>query len=100
MVALVVKYVVKDGEADVVAELVRRIAPLVHANEPGCVTWQAWQDREDPNVFHFHEVYRDEAALQAHRETAHFEKLVVGELRPRAVDREAATCDLVASTDA
>jgi len=97
MVALVVKYVVKDGEADAVAELLRRIAPLVRANEPGCVTWQAWRDREDPNVFHFHEVYRDEAALQAHRETAHFEELVVGELRPRA-SREAATCDLVATT--
>jgi quinol monooxygenase YgiN len=100
MVALVVKYVVKEGEADAVAELVRRIAPLVRDHEPGCITWQAWQDREDPNVFHFHEVYRDEAALQAHRETPHFEELVVGELRPRASDRDASTCSLVATTDA
>jgi quinol monooxygenase YgiN len=98
MVGLVVKYVVREGEAEAFADAVKRVAPLVRANEPGCLAWQAWQDRDDPNVFHFHEVYEDEAALRAHRETPHFEQLVVGELRPRAVSREAATCDLVATT--
>ena len=98
MVGLVVKYVVQDGEADAVAELVRRIAPLVREHEPGCVAWQVWRDRDDPNVFHFHEVYDDDAALEAHRATPHFQELVVGELRPRAASREESTCDLVAST--
>lgn len=29
-------------------------------------------DRDDPTRFYFYEVYRDEAALAAHRETPHF----------------------------
>ena len=30
------------------------------------------RDRDDPNRFYFYEVYRDEAALEAHRQTPHF----------------------------
>jgi autoinducer 2-degrading protein len=30
------------------------------------------QHREDPNRFYYYEVYKDEAALEAHRQTPHF----------------------------
>lgn len=41
-------------------------------DEPGCVGFDVLQDRSDPDTYYFYEVYRDEAALQAHRQTAHF----------------------------
>ena len=30
------------------------------------------QDQEDPNVYYFYEVYRDEAALEEHRKAPHY----------------------------
>jgi autoinducer 2-degrading protein len=36
------------------------------------VRFDVLQDRADANHFFFHEVYRDEAALQAHTQTPHF----------------------------
>ena len=46
------------------------------ADEPGCLRFDIVQDRDDPNCFRFYEVYRDDAALAAHRETAHFKRYI------------------------
>ena len=41
-------------------------------DEPGCLRFDVIQDRDDPHCFYFYEVYRDDAAFAAHRESAHF----------------------------
>ena len=41
-------------------------------DEPGCRQFDVAQDPKDPNSFFLYEVYDDEAAFQAHTETAHF----------------------------
>jgi (4S)-4-hydroxy-5-phosphonooxypentane-2,3-dione isomerase len=41
-------------------------------DEPGCLRFDVLQDREDPDRYYFYEVYRDEAAFQAHLETPHY----------------------------
>jgi autoinducer 2-degrading protein len=41
-------------------------------DEPGCLRFNVLQDQEDPNVYYFYEVYRDEAALEAHRQAPHY----------------------------
>jgi quinol monooxygenase YgiN len=38
----------------------------------GCLRFDVYQDTEDENRFFFHEVYRDQAALDAHRTMPHF----------------------------
>lgn len=43
--------------------------------EPGVIEYRAAADLEAPNTIRFFEVYEDEAASAAHRETAHFETL-------------------------
>ena len=42
--------------------------------EPGCARFDVLQDREDPNRFYFYEVYADEAAVEAHLRTPHFQR--------------------------
>ena len=42
--------------------------------EPGCFCFNMHQDAEIPTRFYLHEVYRDEAAFQAHLETPHLNK--------------------------
>jgi quinol monooxygenase YgiN len=38
----------------------------------GCLRFDVYQDQQDENRFYFHEVYRDQAALDAHRTMPHF----------------------------
>jgi autoinducer 2-degrading protein len=41
-------------------------------DEPGCVRFDVLEDQSDPNKFIFYEVYRDEAAVEAHRAAPHY----------------------------
>src|SRR5437879_1057173 len=41
-------------------------------DEPGCLCFNVLHDLQDPNVYYFFEVYRDEAALEAHRAAPHY----------------------------
>ena len=41
-------------------------------DEPGCLRFEVLQDNVDPNVYYFYEMYRDEAALEAHRAAPHY----------------------------
>jgi (4S)-4-hydroxy-5-phosphonooxypentane-2,3-dione isomerase len=40
--------------------------------EPGVVRFDFMQSVDDPTVFGLYEVYRDRAAVAAHKETAHY----------------------------
>ena len=40
-------------------------------DEPGCMRFNVLQDEQDQNVYYYYEVYRDEAALEAHRAAPH-----------------------------
>ena len=41
-------------------------------DEPGCVRFNVLQDAQDQNVYYFYEVYKDQAALEAHRGMPHY----------------------------
>ena len=46
------------------------------ADEPGCLRFDIVQSRDDAHSFRFFEVYRDDAALAAHRQTPHFKRYI------------------------
>jgi quinol monooxygenase YgiN len=50
-------------------------ARLSRDTEPGCRQFDVCRDPQDPALFFLYELYDDEAAIQAHLETAHFRKL-------------------------
>lgn len=41
-------------------------------DEPTCLRFNVLQDALDEDVYYFYEVYKDQAALDAHRATPHF----------------------------
>ena len=41
-------------------------------DEPGCLRFNVLQDEKDANVYYFYEVYKDQAALEAHRAMPHY----------------------------
>ncbi|ROR65776.1 putative quinol monooxygenase [Agrococcus jenensis] len=64
-------YTAKPDTADRVAQ---RLPLLAEASrqEEGNISYSIARDLERPNVFTIVEVYRDEEAFTAHRESAHF----------------------------
>ena len=72
MIILHVTVQVKPEHAAEFVAAVRYDAEHSEQDEPGCLRFDVMQDRDDANRFYFYEVYRDEAALAAHRDTPHF----------------------------
>jgi quinol monooxygenase YgiN len=75
MVCLSVTYVVLPNREAEAKELYRKLTQAAR-KEPGCRMFQAHQSLADSRRFFLYELYDDEAALKAHRETAHFDEYV------------------------
>jgi quinol monooxygenase YgiN len=77
-----------EDRADIVESLRQLAAASRH--EPGCVSYIPHQVEDDPDVVVIYEQYKDEKALAAHRETAHFKQHAVGglfqKMRERSVE--------------
>jgi autoinducer 2-degrading protein len=86
--ALLARYQSREGQGDLVERTLRAMAEAVRRNEPGCVVYRAARSIENPHVFVLYEEYEDEAALLAHRETRHFQKLIEGTIVPVLESRE------------
>ena len=86
MIAIAVRYVVRPGKMEAALEALRRMKVLM-ADEPGCVFYQVSRDRDRENALLLYEVYRDEAALEAHADTPHFKDVVLGEVIPMLESR-------------
>jgi (4S)-4-hydroxy-5-phosphonooxypentane-2,3-dione isomerase len=67
MLAMWVKVRVKPAERERFLKAIEVDALGSERDEPGCMRFNVLQDAQDQNVYYFYEVYRDEAALQAHR---------------------------------
>jgi autoinducer 2-degrading protein len=72
MLALWVKVRVKPDERDRFLKAIEADALGSERDEPGCLRFNVLQDQQDQNVYYFFEVYRDEAALEAHRAAPHY----------------------------
>jgi quinol monooxygenase YgiN len=83
---VVVMLEAKEGEADAVAEIQRKLLPPTLA-EPGVKAFIPYRSPANPSLFFIYELYVDEAAWGAHQETAHF-KALIPDLVARVARRE------------
>ncbi|QXH36486.1 putative quinol monooxygenase [Pseudomonas muyukensis] len=72
MYSLFIKTRVKPGSADAFLSAIQANAAASVATEPGCLVFDVAQDRDDPDVIYLYEIYQDDAAYDAHTQTAHF----------------------------
>jgi (4S)-4-hydroxy-5-phosphonooxypentane-2,3-dione isomerase len=79
MIVLRVDMVVKTGTEAQCLEIIRKLQEHTR-QEPGAVHYAGHQSKENPRHFFMYEVYKDEAALQAHRSAPHFKQYVEGGL--------------------
>jgi quinol monooxygenase YgiN len=85
--ALAATWEAKDGEADAIADILRRMAVAVRS-EPGTLLFWPHRSLSDERVFFLYELFADEASFAAHQQTAHFKTLVIGQALPKLARRE------------
>jgi (4S)-4-hydroxy-5-phosphonooxypentane-2,3-dione isomerase len=79
MTVLVVNWMANKGIENEVVEVFKKLAEASR-REPGCRMYIAHQHRDNARHFLVYEQYDDDAALQAHRDSAHFQRYAVNEL--------------------
>jgi len=90
MIITSIHYTFASKDADNAESLFRELRDA-SVKEPGVIQFEVGRSSEDPNVFALWEVYKDQAASDAHRESDHFKRLVLNGIRPIAQQRNAAT---------
>ncbi|MBO9565164.1 MAG: antibiotic biosynthesis monooxygenase [Niastella sp.] len=78
---------VKDGQLDTVLSLLAEVAKKSVAEE-GNLIYKVHQSNTEPNTLILFEGYKDEAAVAEHRNSAHFQTLVIGKIVPLLENRE------------
>jgi quinol monooxygenase YgiN len=78
VIVLVMQVHVKPSRRDEFLSLIDDVATCSERDEPGCLRFDVLQDDIDPDKFIFYDVYSDEVAKAAHRETAHYARWVEG----------------------
>ena len=74
----------QPGRTEELKALLLDMAPQCRA-EPGNLRWDVWEDQSQPGRYVLDELYRDDNAVAAHRETSHFKDYLsrIGNLADR-----------------
>lgn len=81
------KWQVKEGKIEVVLNLLAEVAKK-STQEKGNLFYKIHQSNSEPNTLILFEGYTDEAAVDEHRNSAHFQNLVIGTIIPNLENRE------------
>jgi quinol monooxygenase YgiN len=76
MVVLAVTWMANPGHEQEVVHIFEKLQTASRA-EAGCLQYIVHRHREDGRRFFIYEQYRDDVAIQAHRESPHFQQYVV-----------------------
>ncbi|HZD31338.1 MAG TPA: putative quinol monooxygenase [Candidatus Angelobacter sp.] len=87
MVVLAVSWVANPGKEAEVAAIFRKLQQASR-REPGCLMYVVHQHRTDPRRFFIYEQYADDDALDAHRQSSHFQEYAVKALHDIGERRE------------
>ncbi|RSK48888.1 putative quinol monooxygenase [Hymenobacter rigui] len=96
IICVAAEWRVQPGHEDTVRRLLGEAAAAVRAQEPGNLAYTAHQDPADATRFFIYEQYANEAALQAHRDSAHFQQVVVAQIVPLLAERRVSRYQLLA----
>jgi (4S)-4-hydroxy-5-phosphonooxypentane-2,3-dione isomerase len=80
MLVLAVNWMANSGHEKEVAIIFEKLQ-AASRQEPGCLTYTVHRHVDDPRRFFIYEQYRDAAALEAHRNSPHFQEYAVKALR-------------------
>ena len=75
MITIVAKSTIKPGMTE---DFKREAIPLIEASqkESGCISYDMYEDVNNPNILAFIEQWEDRAAIDAHNKSAHVTRIV------------------------
>ncbi len=86
MISFTVRLRFRQEDREEIANILRELTAATRA-EPGCVSYIPHTVESEPDTVLIYEQYRDEAAREAHRTSAHFQRWAIGGLYQRMLDR-------------
>ena len=87
IIAVAADWHAQPGQEETVRHLLLQAA-AVREHEPGNLLYVAHQDAADPAHFLVYEQYASQAALEAHRDSAHYQQVVVAQIVPLLARRQ------------
>jgi quinol monooxygenase YgiN len=87
MLSFTVRMKFDEADRDSVAEILRKLVPASR-QEPGCVSYIAHFVEGEPATVLIYEQYKDEAALEHHRNSPHFHEHAIGGLYQKMRERQ------------
>ena len=97
MIVSAIQFTFAAKDADRAESLLREIRDA-SVKEPGVARFDVARGSDDPNVFVLWEMYRDQDAIDAHKSSEHFKRLVLNGIRPLATQRVAVTATPIADS--
>ena len=76
-ITVVARWQPAEGALDQLMAILAELQPQSLA-EPGCMAYEIYQSTDPAPSILLVERYRDQAAIDAHRQSAHYQSLVVG----------------------
>lgn len=73
MIGAIARLKVHEGKGAEFEAVFRSLAAKVRSDEPGNKLYQLCKSRSDPNEYVVMEIYADQAAIEAHRNSPHFQ---------------------------
>jgi quinol monooxygenase YgiN len=95
MISFTVRMRFSDEDHDDIERILRELTRLSR-HEPGCVSYIPHFVDGDANTVLIYEQYKDEAAVEAHRASAHFAQYAIGGLYQKMLDRSVETLAAIA----
>jgi quinol monooxygenase YgiN len=95
MISFTVRMTFRPEDREEIAIILRELA-TASRQEPGCVSYVPHRVESDPDIIVIYEQYRDQAALDAHRNAPHFAQYAVGGLYQRMLLRSLEILDALA----
>lgn len=81
------KWQVKQGNLETVVSLLKE-AVAKNSAEEGNLKYEVYQGNDNENILMLFEEYKNQEALEFHRNSAHFQDVVVGKIVPLLENRE------------
>ena len=95
MISFTVRMRFSPDDHDDIERILRELTRLSR-HEPGCVSYIPHFIDGDANTVLIYEQYKDEAAVEAHRASAHFAQFAIGGLYQKMLDRSVETLTAIA----
>jgi quinol monooxygenase YgiN len=75
MIGIVATLKVQEGKGPDFEAVFLELAGQVRANEPGNIFYQLTRSRTEPDTYKVLELYKDQAAVEAHGQSDHFKTI-------------------------